>query len=477
MRSEVLAVGPVPEPDARASAPGRVAVRTLGCKVNRAESDLLTERLLAAGIAITDDEAAADVVVINSCTVTGEADAKTRKAVRRALAGPVAPTVVVTGCLAALDPQGLQRLSSRVVAVSDKAAVAGCVLRALESVGIGGPPRVPQAGETADGRAALGAVEGPRRGLSERRTPEDDGPAGAGAVRFRTRTAVKVQDGCDHRCAYCIVPDARGPSLSVPAAEVVERVAALVARGSAEVVLTGVNIGRWADPAGASDLATLVERVAATGVARIRISSIEPLDLTPRLLSTLAALPSVMPHLHVPLQSGSDDVLSAMRRGYTTRDYARALERARTALPGLAVTTDVIAGLPGESDADFADTLAFVEECMFTRLHVFRYSRRSGTPAAGMTGQVPPAVTSRRAAALRALGDRLADAHARSRVGGDVSVLVEKVAGPTAEGTSEDYLSVRLDTPRGGRAPVVGEVVSAVVTACDRGAVRARARV
>jgi threonylcarbamoyladenosine tRNA methylthiotransferase MtaB len=425
--------------------PPRVAVRTLGCKVNRSESDQLSEQLLASGIAVTDDESAADVIVINSCTVTGEADAKTRKAVRRALASPTAPTVIVTGCMAVVDADGLRALGSRVIVEGEKTLLAGRVSRTLE-----------------DASATDGALSG---------------------APTRTRATVKVQDGCDHRCAYCIVPDARGPARSVAASDVVARVAALVARGTAEVVLTGVNIGRYSDVAdhagdhrdgpGAPDLAALIMQVAATGIARIRISSIEPLDLTPRLLEILAATPAVMPHLHVPLQSGCDETLHAMRRGYSTRDFARALARARAKLPGLAVTTDAIAGFPGESDAHFAETLAFVEGCAFTRPHVFRYSRRAGTPAATMPGQVPPRDTAARAAALRALGDRLDSAHAARRVGGEADVLVEKVEGRTAEGTSEDYLRTRVSLPAGVPVPCVGDILPVTLTSADRGCVRA----
>jgi threonylcarbamoyladenosine tRNA methylthiotransferase MtaB len=439
-----------------------VALRTLGCKVNRSESDALADELTAAGVALTSDEAAAAVIVINSCTVTGEADAKTRKAVRHALAAPGAPTVVVTGCLAVLNADVLRGLGSRVIVESEKTLVAAVVLRALNGVGGGGVRR-----EILQGGGAA-----KRRGVPARSLDRAEGIPDAGGLsgvpKRRTRATVKVQDGCDHRCSYCIVPDARGPARSVPAADVVARVAALASGDTAEVVLTGVNIGRYADAAGgACDLAALVQAVAATGIRRIRISSIEPLDLTPRLLDVLASLPAVMPHMHVPLQSGCDATLRAMRRGYHTREFADALARARATLPGLAVTTDVIAGFPGETDAHFSETLSFVEECAFTRLHVFRYSRRAGTPAATMPAPVPPRTIAARATALRALGDRLAVSYAASRLGGEADVLVEKVAGRTAEGTSGDYLRVRVRVPAGERMPTVGEVVPATLTAAD----------
>lgn len=421
--------------DASPSLALRVAVRTLGCKVNRTESEALVEELLGAG-ALVVDEADADVVVVNTCTVTAEADAKARKAVRQALRASQEPIVVVTGCLAAVDAEGLKTLGSRVVVEADKTLLAAAVLARVAGSG---------------GARLSGAGADPRA--------------------FRTRATVKVQDGCDHRCTYCIVPDARGDPVSVRTAEVVGRVAALHAGGTAEVVLTGVNIGRYRDPSGgARDLAALVEAVAATGIERIRISSIEPMDLTRRLLSTLASIPAVMPHLHVPLQSGCDRTLLAMGRGYDTAAYADAIAAARGALPGLAITTDVIVAFPGETAADFAGSLAFVEACGFSRLHVFRYSPRPGTPAERMDGRLDPREAADRARAMRALGEQLAATHARGRVGGRAGVLVERVERGVATGTSEDHLRVRVRLPDDDSESVhPGEVLDVELTAAERG--------
>ena len=431
-----------------------VAIRTLGCKVNRTESEALVEELLGAGAELVDEDAA-DVVVVNTCTVTAEADAKARKAVRHALRAPREPIVVVTGCLAALDPAALQGLGSRVVVEADKTLLAKRVLARV--AGSGGARReILQAG---------GAAE--RRGVPGRSLDRAEGPSGAGQDprAHRTRATVKVQDGCDHRCAYCIVPDARGNPVSVPTGDVVGRVAALVASGTSEVVLTGVTLGRYE-----RGLAGLVESVARTGIRRIRLSSIEPMDLTPKLLGTLASNAAVMPHLHVPLQSGCDRTLAAMGRGYDAAGFADAIARARAALPGLAVTTDVIVGFPGESDADFAESLAFVEACGFSRLHVFRYSPRPGTPAAGMDGRVGPRDSADRARAMRALGERLATAYASARVGGRASVLFERVGDDVAEGTSEDYLRVHVRRADEATDPLrSGEVLEVELTAAERG--------
>jgi len=400
----------------------RVALRTLGCKVNRSESEALAEQLAALGVAVTEDESEGDAVVVNTCTVTGEADAKARKEVRRALQRTAGP-VVVTGCLASLDAEGLRSLGDRVVVQPDRTQLPGTIASLLRPAG----------------------------------TP-DPLPSRSGRV-FRTRALVKVQDGCDNRCAYCIVPDARGGPRSVPSDSVVARVAALAAGGTAEVVLTGVNIGRYSDGPAAPDLATLIERIAATGIRRIRVSSIEPPDLTPRLLEALAAAPAVVPHLHVPLQSGCDRTLAAMGRRYTAAGYAEALGRARLMLPGLAVTTDVIAGFPGETDADFDESLAYVEACGFAKMHVFRYSERAGTPAAAAPGQVAAPTKAARAERLRALSARLEREHAASREGGPATLLVESVREGVAAGTTEDHLRVRARIP-GARA---GDLVPIVI--------------
>ncbi len=440
------------------SAPARVSVRTLGCKVNRAESESLVEELVNEG-AVLCDGTAADVVIVNTCTVTAEADAKARKAVRQALKACGGP-VVVTGCLAAIDAAGLAAIDSRVIVEPEKALVAGRVRAFACGIGAGGPAlRQASAGETRPLRGHPSLQD-------SLRTPHPDAPYGAPTLR--TRVAVKVQDGCDHRCSYCIVPDARGSSRSVSAHDVVAHVAALVAGGTAEVVLTGVNIGRYTDGPAAPDLAALVGMVADTGIERIRVSSIEPLDLTDRLLSRLGSHPAVLPHLHVPLQAGCDRTLLAMRRGYGTEAFAGAIERAREALPGLSVTTDVIVGFPGETPDDFQESLAFVEACGFSRLHVFRYSPRVGTPAASMPGTVDPEETASRALEMRGLGERLATARARGRIGGTARVLVERCGDGCVEGLSEDYIRVRA-TGVGNDRVRRGDVVTVSLVSEERG--------
>ena len=386
--------------------PRGVAFRTLGCKVNRVESETMAAELLGRGARIVD-EVEAGVVVVSTCTVTGEADAKARKAVRHALASPGEPVVVITGCAAALNPAAFASLGERVVVEPDKSRVAGRVAELL-------------------GLSAVALSAGARTGEG-----------------FRTRALLKVQDGCDAFCAYCIVPYARGVPRAVPLGELADEAKALVAAGAREIVLTGINIGRYVD--GEATLADVVGAVAASGVERLRLSSIEPLDLTPAFLEVLARTASFCPHLHVPLQSGSDAVLSAMGRRYSAAEYAERIAEARSALPGLAVTTDVLCGFPGESDEDAEQTLLFCDSLGFSWLHVFRYSARPGTPAAAMPAQVPHTVTAARAGRLRACAEHLRVAHVARRLGAFASVLVETAeADGVGRGTTEDYLRVSV---------------------------------
>lgn len=384
----------------------RVALLTLGCKVNQADSEAVARSLGIDGTGAAADEA--EVVIINTCTVTGEADHKARKAVRHALGLPGAPVVVVTGCLAAVDAEGVAALGERVIVEADKSRVAEAVRQALPGV-------------------------------------HEPAVAPAAPARSRARAQLKVEDGCDAFCTYCIVPYARGVPRPVPFPEVVAEARRLACAGVPEVVLTGINIGRYDD--GGSGLPALLTAVADTGIPRIRLSSIEPRDVTDGLLAAAADADAFCRHLHVPLQSGSDSVLARMGRPYTTAEYAAVIGRARRAFPGIAITTDIIAGFPGETDREHAETLAFAEACGFSRIHVFRYSPRRGTPAAAMPDQVEAPVKSARAAALRELGERLACAYGSAHEGTVLELLVERHAEgpdgePCAEGTTREYLRV-----------------------------------
>ena len=372
------------------------SVVNLGCRVNRVESDRITADLAAAGFALVDPDDA-DVVVINTCAVTGEAEAKTRKAVRHALGLAREPLVIVTGCVVNLHPEELTELSSRVIAEPSKLDVAR---RAAEAAGLAN---------------------------ANARVPEQHDMAG---LLGRSRLGIKVQDGCNHRCTYCIVWKARGPERSVPLESVLEQVRATEAAGIPEVVLTGVNLGAYDAAADADShieidelLRAIVER---TDIPQVRLSSLEPMDISDRLIEVMARhADRVAPFLHLPLQSGCTATLRRMGRPYTAERYREVVGQIRAALPAAAISCDVIVGFPGETDEEFAESLALCREVGFARMHVFRYSARPGTPAAAAPNQVDPVVMAERSAAMRAVAEASAAADARARIGSRERAVLE----------------------------------------------------
>lgn len=402
---------------AGALSPARVALENLGCRVNHVELDMMGRALQERGAAIVAPRDA-DVIVVNTCAVTGEAQAKTRKAVRRALGRHQRPWVVATGCVASLFADELAALGERVVVEADKARVAELALSLAT-----------------DARAPLGC------GLIQQAA---DGVR-ATTPTGRTRPGVKIQDGCDNRCTFCIVWRARGRSRSRPADEVIEEVRSSVRDGAREVVLTGINLGAYRDQASGATLALpgLLRRILVeTDVERLRLSSIEPPDVTRELLSVMAQAPErVAPFLHICLQSGCDTTLRQMGRVYDTAGFARTVAEARSQLPDLALGTDLIVGFPGESDADFERTLAFCEQMAFAKMHVFRYSPRPGTPAAGRADQVPAPVRARRSERALALAARMRREQAQRRLGERELVCVQEVG----RGVSGGLFDVLVD--------------------------------
>ena len=424
------------------------SVVNLGCRVNRVEADRIAEDLERAGWRLTSPEEA-ELVVVNSCAVTGEAEAKTRKAVRRALAAPRSPHVVVTGCAANLDPDEFTRLSPKVVVEPLKTRVAARALAAL--------------GEGAQG--VQGA--GPR--------PLDAPSAGRGGGASRTRRGIKIQDGCNNRCSYCIVWKARGRERSELLDEVLAQVEAAAAAGVPEVVLTGVNLAayRFERPdGGRGGLVELLDLILSrTAVAQVRLSSLEPMDVDSALARLMAASGGrIAPYLHLPLQSGCTATLSRMRRPYTAEGFAATVAALRAELPALSVSCDVIVGFPGETEAEFDESCALCEQVGFSRLHVFRYSPRPGTPAADAPDQVPPEVKAARGRRLRELGGALALADARARVGSCERAVLED----GAQGTLGSFHRVAVEgVPplEAGSLPLVNVAIMGVEA---DGLVRAR---
>jgi len=401
-----------------------VALPTLGCKVNRCDSDALAQALTARGYVVVPPGQAADIYIVNTCTVTHEAEVKSRKLLRKALRINAGALLVVTGCYATLAQETLGGLDgvNAVVPITEQARIPDLVMQLR-------PPTVP---------AAAGA--------------------GLTASIARTRATVKVQDGCNRRCAYCAVTLARGPVRSRPLDEAAAELRALVDAGIREIVLTGVRLDAYGLDHGHT-LADLLNATRDLGIPRLRVSSLEPVGIDARLIDAMAAHPALCRHVHLCLQSGDDGVLRAMRRGYTAADYRCLIAQLRAAMPDAVFTTDVIAGFPGESEAAFQQTVAFVREIGFIKLHIFPFSPRPGTAAAAMPDQVPQAVKAARCRTLVEVERALFRAYAGAQIGRTVPVLVEHT-GRYGDGLTPHYLRVTAPFP----AAAAGQIVPVRVT-------------
>jgi threonylcarbamoyladenosine tRNA methylthiotransferase MtaB len=388
----------------------RIYVSSLGCKLNQSEMDTLAGELAQAGHQVVGSAAEADLCVLNTCAVTHTAAQKSRQALRRLHRENPEARLIATGCYAEWTPAELRNLDGVDLVVGNKDKE-----RLAQMVG----------GEPAD-RSTHIAYRG-----------------------SRTRAFVKIQDGCDNACAYCIIHVARGPQYSRPPDQVLSDIQARLAMGHQEIVLTGVHIGAYGRDRDGDldiDLWGLVARILAeTRVPRLRLSSVEPWDL-PEQVFGLWDNPRLCRHLHLPLQSGCDATLQRMNRRYTAAQFAALVAAARQAIPDLAVTTDVIVGFPGETEADFAASLAFVQAMEFTRAHVFPYSPRAGTPASRMPGRVPARVKDERARAMRAAAAAGAQAFHGRFVGRTMGVLWESprpgASGHIWSGLTGNYMRV-----------------------------------
>jgi threonylcarbamoyladenosine tRNA methylthiotransferase MtaB len=457
---------PIPAP------PRSAAIVNLGCKVNQSEMEAAARLLREAGVPLVGADRAADLYLVNTCTVTSIADDKSRAAVRRARRANPDAAIVITGCSVQVDPETYASLDPAARLV-DNDAKAG-LLRELEALvrlgGVAGGPAWPH--EPLD--AALPTISGVEAATAV------DGISDDRASVERTRAFVKVQDGCSFFCTYCIIPRARGAERSLAPEVVLADVRRALAAGHREIVLTGINIGtydggwsergaRGSHARSALTLAGLVRRILAeTPVERIRLSSIEPQHVDDDLLDTwVEGGPRTLPHLHLPLQSGDDRVLRRMGRRYASADYARVVERARAAIPGVAVHADVIAGFPTEDEAAIARTVAFVRELRLAGLHVFRYSARPGTPATRMAGQVDERTKKARAGELLAVAADARAAWARAGLGTTTRVLVERrLDDGRWVGHAEDHVVVAVATRPGdpGDLGDSGDLENAILT-------------
>ena len=415
-----------------------------------------------------DQHGACDVVVLNTCTVTSAADSQARDAVRKIHRENPAARIVVTGCYAQRAPEDLAQLPGVcwVVGNSQQAEIPRLLRNLLapnadtpSAVGAGAnssreslhsaPARdfVPLA--TLDSEP-MSLARGPAKILTGdifEQTSMQVSPLEA-VPADRTRPILKIQDGCNNRCSYCVIPFVRGRSRSLPPDEVLQQTRQLVAAGAKEIVLSGINLGSYGrDLTPRAELADLVRRILSeTALEQLRFSSIEPQDVTEDFVALVAASPRIAPHFHVPLQSGSDRILRAMHRWYRAAHYAERIERIRSAQPDAAIGADVIAGFPGESGEDFAATFDFIARLPFTYLHVFSFSARPGTKAADLGALVSLAVIRDRARALRALGERKAAAFRALQAGRNVCALTLARGGDNwTQALTGNYLKVRVE--------------------------------
>ena len=417
---------------------GKYFVQNFGCRATQDDGAALESLLSAKGLAASDERAAADLVVLNTCTVTSSADDDVRQTIRRVHRENPAARILVTGCYAQRAPQELASMPGVqwVVGNSHKTEIANLVTLAPEA-----PPY--------HGNIHVGDIFAQRDFLS---APVED------AAGDRTRPNLKIQDGCNNRCSFCIIPFVRGRSRSAPVEQVVEQVRGL-ARRYREVVLSGINLGRWGrEPGSRMRLADLLRvLLAETEIERLRLSSVEPMDFSDDLLGLMAESGRIAKHVHAPLQSGSDRTLRRMHRKYRPRHYADRVLQARRLMPDAAIGADVMVGFPGETDADFEESRRFIDDLPFTYLHVFTYSERPGTPAAEHPDSVPMPVRKDRNRALRELASSKNVAFRQSMVGRTLSAVTLH---ESRSALSDNFLKLNLTTEHEPNRLVMAKVFS-----------------
>ena len=399
----------------------RVAIYTLGCKVNQYETQAMEAELTRRGHTLAPFDGEADAYIINTCTVTAVSDKKSRQMIRQARRRAPHAVVAVCGCYAQTDPAAVEGLGvDLVMGTNDRMGF----LNALEAL-------------SPDGGAPVVDVDDALRRRTYERLP-------AGGLEGRTRAMLKVEDGCVNFCTYCIIPYARGPVRSLPLPAAVAQAEKLARDGYREIVLTGIEISSWGhefrDGTGLIDLVEGVCRAAPE--LRVRLGSLEPRTITEDFCRRAAALPNLCPHFHLSMQSGCDTVLARMHRHYDTARYYESVTLLREYFPNPGLTTDLIVGFPGETEEEFQETLAFVERCAFSAMHIFPYSRRTGTPAAQMPDQVPNAVKEARAHRAAALAGRLEAAYLDALVGSTLPILFEDRHGEVWRGHAPNYAEV-----------------------------------
>lgn len=406
-----------------------VAVLTQGCKVNQYESEAIAEAFERVGFRVLSGDEVCDAYVINTCTVTGESDRKAGQLIRRVHHLAPGAKILVTGCFSQARPEAAASIPGVdfVCGNRDKLSVVSAAVRLLEEPAQEGAP-VPVIGDMES--AAF-----------EKMT----------ITKFeRTRAYVKIEDGCENHCTYCAIPGARGRVRSKAPEDVLTEVEGLIAGGCREVVLTGIETASYGRDLPGVTLAELLKKVdALPGIGRIRLGSLDPSLFKEDFVATVAGLSHLAPHFHLSVQSGSSAVLAAMKRKYNREMALAGIRRLRAAIPHVQLTADFIVGFPGESEADFADTMSFAKEADFLHMHVFAYSRRAGTVAANLPGQIPVPVKKERSAALIALGEEMHRGILTQALENPLrEVLFESFSGGVAVGHTADFLEVAVRSDR-----------------------------
>ena len=423
-----------------------IAFITLGCKVNQYDTQVMREIARQSGYEVVSESETADIYVVNTCTVTHASDRKARRTIRKTKRLHPNAKILVTGCYADSDSKKIEEIEGVTLVFGNREKK--CLVEYLRRLG-----------------------ELDNNDFSTSYPPFHGGipPApftkGGGITTFdgQTRALVKIQDGCNTFCTYCIVPYVRGRMASRPIDDIIQEVEALAQNGYKEIVITGVHLGAYGkDINNSVTIADVLDQIhPIDGIERIRLSSIEPMDMFATLsglrskppddlIERVAQLPKCAPHFHLPLQSGNNEILKRMGRRYTVEEYARLVEKLRATFPDVGITTDIMVGFPSETDAQFNDTYNFINKIAFSRLHVFRYSPRRGTPAVRYPGRIPQDVSAARSEAVRELGHRLAKEFHTKMLGKVMKVLVEdsrEGKDNLLAGFTGNYIRVLVDVP------------------------------
>jgi threonylcarbamoyladenosine tRNA methylthiotransferase MtaB len=425
-------------------------IQNFGCRATQADASAIRHSLLSRGYRAADSEGSADIVVLNTCTVTAAADAEARESIRRIHRQNPAARIVATGCYAQRAPEELAALPgvSWVVGNSHQHSIASLAAGSADFVPLSAVAGAPASSRVLREEMSVhpAPIAAPHHYTDFRADLLVDVPV-TNLADARTRPTLKIQDGCNHRCAYCVIPLVRGRSRSLAPAAVLAEIRCLVQTGAQEIVLSGIDLGNYGrDLTPRISLHTLVRKIIdETNLPSLRLSSIEPIDVTQDFVEFVASEPRIAPHFHLPLQSGSDRILCAMHRWYRAGHYARRVELIGETLPHAAIGADVIVGFPGETDDDHAATMNFISRLPLSYLHVFSFSPRPGTEAANLAAAVPAHTIHERARQLRALAQKKSQSFHASQQGRKTRVLTLDRRGEDWTGAiSGNYLNVRV---------------------------------